>query len=61
MTEGTAPWTPRDGGGWDVRLSFVPPGAHMGYPTLFKNFAEDMLPPLGEFGGGSPCGGSPHR
>ena len=32
-----------DGGGWDVRLSFVPPGAHMGYPTLFKNFPEEML------------------
>ncbi len=45
-----------DGGGWDVRLSFVPPGAHMGYPTLFKNFAEDMLQPLAVLGGGSPCG-----
>ena len=45
-----------DGGGWDVRLSFVPPGAHMGYPTLFKNFAEDMLQPLADYGGGSPCG-----
>ncbi len=21
-----------DGGGWNVRLSYVPPGAHMGYP-----------------------------
>lgn len=45
-----------DGGGWDVRLSFVPPGAHMGYPTLFKNFQEDMLQPLADYGGGSPCG-----
>ena len=45
-----------DGGGWDVRLSLVPPGAHLGYPTLFKNFAEDHLPPLAEYGGGSPCG-----
>jgi putative heme-binding domain-containing protein len=45
-----------DGGGWDVRLSHVPAGAHMGYPTLFKNFAEDMLQPLAELGGGSPCG-----
>lgn len=45
-----------DGGGWDVRLSFVPPGAHMGYPYLFKNFAEDMVQPLADLGGGSPCG-----
>jgi putative heme-binding domain-containing protein len=45
-----------DGGGWDVRLSHVPAGAHMGYPTLFKNFAEDMLQPMADYGGGSPCG-----
>ncbi|RYD83274.1 MAG: c-type cytochrome [Verrucomicrobiaceae bacterium] len=45
-----------DGGGWNVRLSHVPPGAHMGYPTLFKNFAEDIVQPLADYGGGSPCG-----
>ncbi len=45
-----------DGGGWDVRLSFVPPGSHMGYPYLFKNFPEDMLQPIADYGGGSPCG-----
>ncbi len=45
-----------DGGGWNVRLSYVPPGAHMGYPYLFKNFPEDMLEPLADLGGGSPCG-----
>ncbi len=45
-----------DGGGWDVRLSFVPPGAQMGYPTLFKNFPEDIVQPLADYGGGSPCG-----
>ncbi len=45
-----------DGGGWDVRLSYVPPGAHMGYPTLFKNFPEDHVKPLADYGGGSPCG-----
>jgi hypothetical protein len=37
-----------------VRLSFVPPGAHMGYPYYFKNFSEDMLQPLADYGGGSP-------
>ncbi|MEP6671027.1 MAG: c-type cytochrome [Chthoniobacter sp.] len=45
-----------DGGGWNDRLSFHPPGAHMGYPFLFKNFGEDMIDTLADFGGGSPCG-----
>jgi len=45
-----------DGGGWNVRLSHVPPGAHMGYPTLFINFPEDIVQPLADLGGGSPCG-----
>ncbi|HSI11811.1 MAG TPA: HEAT repeat domain-containing protein [Chthoniobacter sp.] len=45
-----------DGGGWNDRLSFHPPGAHMGYPMLFKNFSEDMVETLADFGGGSPCG-----
>jgi putative heme-binding domain-containing protein len=45
-----------DGGGWNDRLSFNPPGAHLGYPMLFKNFHEDMIDTLADFGGGSPCG-----
>ncbi|HEX8296395.1 MAG TPA: c-type cytochrome [Chthoniobacteraceae bacterium] len=45
-----------DGGGWDVRLSHVPAGAHMGYPTLFKNFPEEIIQPLAVLGGGSPTG-----
>src|SRR6185436_3712481 len=45
-----------DGGGWDVRLSHVVPGANFGYPTLFKNFGDEILQPLADYGGGSPCG-----
>lgn len=45
-----------DGGGWNVRLSHVIPTGHYGYPTLFKNFASDLVPPLMDSGGGSPCG-----
>jgi putative heme-binding domain-containing protein len=45
-----------DGGGWDVRLSHVVPLAHYGYPSLFKNFPDEMVQPLNDFGGGSPCG-----
>ncbi len=45
-----------DGGGWNDRVSFHAPGAHMGYPFLFKNFTEDMIDTMADFGGGSPCG-----
>lgn len=45
-----------DGGGWNVRLSHIQPGAHMGYPMLYKNFTEDMIDAMADFGGGSPCG-----
>jgi putative heme-binding domain-containing protein len=45
-----------DGGGWDVRLSHVVLGANFGYPTLFKNFPDEIVQPLADYGGGSPCG-----
>lgn len=45
-----------DGGGWNVRLSYVPHGAQMGYPSLFVNFPEEIVQPLADYGGGSPCG-----
>jgi len=45
-----------DGGGWDVRLSHVVVGANFGYPTLFKNFGDEIIQPLADYGGGSPCG-----
>ena len=45
-----------DGGGWNVRLSHVPHGAQMGYPSLFLNFSDEIVQPLADYGGGSPCG-----
>ncbi len=45
-----------DGDGWDVRLSHVVPTGHYGYPSLFKRFGDEILPPLADYGGGSPCG-----
>jgi len=45
-----------DGDGWDVRLSHVVPTGHYGYPSLFKRFGDEHLPPLADYGGGSPCG-----
>lgn len=45
-----------DGDGWDVRLSHVVPTGRYGYPSLYKNFADETVRPLAEYGGGSPCG-----
>jgi len=45
-----------DGGGWNVRLSHVPQDAQMGYPSLFINFSDEIVEPLADYGGGSPCG-----
>ena len=45
-----------DGDDWNDRLSFNPFGAQMGYPTLFRNFADEIIPTLFDFGGGSPVG-----
>jgi putative heme-binding domain-containing protein len=45
-----------DGDDWNDRLSFNPFGAQMGYPTLFRNFADEMIPTMIDFGGGSPVG-----
>ncbi|MBI1373104.1 MAG: c-type cytochrome [Phycisphaera sp.] len=46
-----------DGGGWDVRLHHVFGGhAHHGYPILFKNFQDEMIEPLADYGGGSGTG-----
>ncbi|MFN0128489.1 MAG: NPCBM/NEW2 domain-containing protein [Verrucomicrobiales bacterium] len=45
-----------DGGGWDIRVHALFHGAEMGYPRLFKNFADETMPSLGVYGGGSGTG-----
>lgn len=45
-----------DGGGWDIRLSHVMQTANYGYPSLYKNFSTEIMPPLADYGGGSGCG-----
>jgi putative membrane-bound dehydrogenase-like protein len=45
-----------DGDGWDVRLSHVVMGGNYGYPTLYKKFGDEIIQPLADYGGGSPCG-----
>ena len=45
-----------DGIGWWTRFSHYIQSGEYGYPSLYTNFPEDMLPALGEYGGGSGCG-----
>lgn len=45
-----------DGGGWNVRVSHIIQGANYGYPSLYINFADEIMPPLADYGGGSGCG-----
>ncbi|MDF1814404.1 MAG: c-type cytochrome [Verrucomicrobiales bacterium] len=45
-----------DGGGWDVRFHHFSGLEDHGYPRLYKNFAEEHIHPLADYGGGSGCG-----
>lgn len=45
-----------DGGGWNIRFSHQIQSAQYGYPTLFKNFTEEIIPALVDAGGGSGTG-----
>ncbi|MGB4398502.1 MAG: HEAT repeat domain-containing protein, partial [Daejeonella sp.] len=45
-----------DGGGWNIRFSHQIQTAEYGYPLLFKNFTEEILPALADLGGGSGTG-----
>ncbi|WP_417738697.1 discoidin domain-containing protein [Rosistilla oblonga] len=45
-----------DGGGWDVRLHHFTGMDDHGYPRLYKNFADECVAPLADYGGGSGCG-----
>jgi putative heme-binding domain-containing protein len=45
-----------DGGGWDVRFHYFTGLENHGYPWLYKNFADEHIKPLSDYGGGSGCG-----
>ncbi len=45
-----------DGGGWDIRLHHFTGMDDHGYPRLFKNFGDEIIQPLADYGGGSGCG-----
>ncbi|MFC4872831.1 DUF7133 domain-containing protein [Negadavirga shengliensis] len=45
-----------DGGGWNIRFSHQIQTGEYGYPVLFKNFTEEIIPALVDVGGGSGTG-----
>ena len=45
-----------DGGGWNVRLTHILQSAHYGYPSLYLNYSNEIMPTLKDYGGGSGCG-----
>lgn len=45
-----------DGGGWDTRVSQLFQSAEYGYPRLFANFSDEIMPTLGVFGNGGGTG-----
>ena len=45
-----------DGDGWNTRLHYLAPGAVMGYPSLYKNFASEHFPAMHDYGAGSGVG-----
>jgi len=45
-----------DGGGWNVRFHHFTGLDDHGYPRLFKNFNDECVQPLADYGGGSGCG-----
>ncbi|NCG55353.1 MAG: heme-binding protein, partial [Proteobacteria bacterium] len=45
-----------DGGGWNVRFIHHIQSGEYGYPMLFKNFTDEIIPALADLGGGSGTG-----
>ncbi len=45
-----------DGDGWDVRFHHFTGLENHGYPVLYKNFPDEAIKPLNDYGGGSGTG-----
>ena len=45
-----------DGGGWNVRFHHFSGLEDHGYPRMYKNFGDEHIHPLADYGGGSGCG-----
>lgn len=57
LLDGIARDNTNDGDGWDVRLHHFTGLEDHGYPVLYKNFPEEEIAPLADYGGGSGCAG----
>jgi putative membrane-bound dehydrogenase-like protein len=56
LLDGFARDNTNDGGGWDIRFHHFTGFDDHGYPRLFRNFPQEILAPLADYGGGSGCG-----
>jgi putative membrane-bound dehydrogenase-like protein len=45
-----------DGNGWDSRLAQMQRGGEYGYPSLYKNFPDEIVEPIASYGSGSATG-----
>jgi putative heme-binding domain-containing protein len=45
-----------DGGGFDIRMYHFVAGTNFGYPALFRNFSDEVVPPIADYGTGSGTG-----
>jgi putative membrane-bound dehydrogenase-like protein len=43
-------------GGWDIRVMHLIQNGYYGYSQHYANFTDEIMPPLGQFGGGSGVG-----
>jgi putative membrane-bound dehydrogenase-like protein len=56
LLDGFARDNTNDGGGWNTRFHHFSGLEDHGYPRLYKNFEEEAVKPLADYGGGSGCG-----
>jgi putative membrane-bound dehydrogenase-like protein len=56
LLDGFARDNTNDGGGWNTRFHHFSGLEDHGYPRLYKNFADEAVRPLADYGGGSGCG-----
>ena len=45
-----------DGDGWDSRLTLMQRDGEFGYPSLYKHWPDEIIQPIGSYGGGSATG-----
>lgn len=56
LLDGFARDNTNDGDGWDTRFHHFSGLEDHGYPRLYKNFADEAVRPLADYGGGAGCG-----